>query len=242
MPLTQTAVFFTAYNEANVLGDILDRVDPVYDIYVIDDGSTDSTPDICREHGAGLIRHPVNIGQGNAVLTMFNFVVGTGYRYIVVLDADGQHDPGEIPRFIGALETSGADIAQGSRVLGQNYKEAPLARKIFLKPLTALLNRLTGFHLTDSMCGYRAYRVSTLKRIKHLFSDFKEPEYMVSELWIKFAMAGVSAVEVPIVLTQRRHGVSYKGLFRYGWGVVSTIIRAKLEVYKDNFKSLEQHR
>jgi glycosyltransferase involved in cell wall biosynthesis len=232
------AVFFTAYNEANVIGDVLDRVAKGIDIYVIDDGSVDNTIQVCKQRGVRVIRHPVNIGQGNAVITMFKLAVQTDYQYIAVLDADGQHDASEIPRFIEALEESGADIAQGSRVIGQNYKKAPWARKAFLGPLTYFLNRLTGFQLTDSMCGFRAYRVHSLKKIQHIFNDFKEPEYMASEVWIKFSRAGFSVVEVPIALSERKYGISYKGLFRYGWGVISTILRSRLDLYKDHYKTI----
>ncbi|MCP5045537.1 MAG: hypothetical protein GY940_00075, partial [bacterium] len=125
----------------------------------------------------------------------------------------------------------------GSRIKGNDYKKAPWARKVFLKPLTRLLNRLTGFRLTDSMCGYRAYRVSSLKRIKEIFDDFKEPEYMASEVWIKFSRAGLTVKEVPIALGERKFGFSYKGLFRYGWGVASTIIRSEMDLYKDRYKT-----
>ncbi len=236
--MKETAVFFTADSGAHVVADVLDRVAEDLDIYVIDDGSVDNTPLLCKQHGAKVIRHPINIGQGNAVITMFKWIVRTDYEYIVVMDADGQHDAAEIPVFIAALEEGNADIAQGSRILGKDYKKAPWARKVFLGPLTRLLNRLTGFNLTDSMCGYRAYRVDSLKKIQHIFDDFKEPEYMASEVWIKFSRAGFKVVEVPIALAARKFGFSYKGLFRYGWGVTATILRSKLDIYKDHYKTI----
>jgi glycosyltransferase involved in cell wall biosynthesis len=152
------------------------------------------------------------------------------------MDGDGQHDPEEITLFIKKIEETGADIIAGSRILGSNYKNAPFLRRIFLKPLTWLLNRLTGYTISDSMCGFRAFRGESLRKVSHVFNDMLEPEYIASEMWIKFSHEGLTAAEIPITLADRKHGFSYKGLFRYGWGVISTIIRARMDIWKYKYK------
>ena len=89
-----------------------------------------------------------------------------------------------------------------------------------------------GYKLSDSMCGFRAFRGDSLREMVPIFEQVKEPQYLASEMWIKFSQSGFSATEIPINLGERKKGFSYKGLYRYSWGVISTIIRSKLETYK----------
>jgi len=232
MSKTKVAVFITAYNEEKTIGDVLSLIDDSYDTYVIDDGSNDKTIEIAQQKNAQVIRHPINLGQGVAVITAFKFFLDKDYDIIIEMDGDGQHDPKEIPRFINKMQETGADIIAGSRILGANYKGAPLARRMFLAPLTWLLNKLTGYSVSDSMCGFRAFRGAALKKFGYLFDNMFEPEYIASEMWIKFSKVKLTVANVPITLADRKHGSSYKGLFRYGWGVISTIIRAELDINK----------
>jgi glycosyltransferase involved in cell wall biosynthesis len=233
MPKTnRIAVFITVYNEEKAIAGVLEEISSIFDVYVIDDGSTDGTVEISKKYGAEIISHPVNLGQGSAVITAFKVLLEKNYDFIIEIDGDGQHDPKEIPLFIKKLEKSGVDIVAGSRILGSNYKKAPFARRFFLKPLTFVLNALTGYHISDFMCGFRAFRSSSLKKIRYIFDEMVEPEYIASEMWIRFSGEDLTAGEVPITLSGRKHGFSYKGLFRYGWGVISTIIRAKLTIVK----------
>lgn len=226
------AVFLTVYDEEKLIAGVLEKIDDAYDIYVIDDGSNDRTVEISKKYNAEIISHPINLGQGMAVTTAFKCLLEKDYDFIIEMDGDGQHDPGEIPLFINKLNETAVDIVAGSRILGSNYKEAPLARKLFLKPLTFVLNKLTGYDISDSMCGFRAFRCRSLKKVKYIFEKMVEPEYIASEMWIRFSREGLTVDEVPITLSGRKHGFSYKGLFRYGWGVFSTIIRVKLDLYR----------
>ena len=234
----RVAVFFTVYNEDKIIGDLIKRVPNEYEPFIIDDGSYDKSCEIAKKNGAKVLKHIINIGQGNAVITMFKYLINSDYDYAVVMDGDGQHNPEESIDFIRELEMNkDVDVIQGSRILGKDYKNPPFFRKIFLKPLTRLLNILTGYELTDSMCGYRAYRIKSLKDIGFIFDTFKEPEYMVSELWIKLSYLGLRVREIPIKMHERKIGFSYKGLFRYGWGVFSTILRTKLELLRYDYKN-----
>jgi hypothetical protein len=91
--------------------------------------------------------------------------------------------------------------------------------------VTALVNRITGFSLTDSMCGFRAFRTSSLRRAEPLLERFREPQYLAVEMFIRFAREGFEVSEVPIRLNRRSFGTSHKGFFRYGWGIVLVILR-----------------
>lgn len=230
--MNKVAVFITAYNEGKVLGSVLSQINRDYDVYVIDDGSTDETPAVARKHHASVITHSINLGQGMALLTAFKLLSQKDYDIVIEMDGDGQHDPGDIRKFIQKIAETDTDIVAGSRILGSDYEGAPFARRFFLRPLTWILNKLTGYNISDAMCGFRIFKGKSLKKVEYLFDDMLEPEYIASEMWIKFAKAGLTASEVPIKMAGRKYGFSYKGLFRYGWGVISTIIRTKLETYR----------
>lgn len=212
-------------NEEANIGQVLDRVPEGYDVLILDDGSTDSTVSIAEKYGAKIISHLTNLGQGFAVITSFKVAILNDYDVIIEMDGDGQHDPLEIPKFIKKMEETGADIVVGSRAIGTNYDKAPFFRKTFLPYFTLIINKLSGYNMTDSMCGFRAFRASSLQRVAHIFDDMLEPQYLAAEMFLRFSKEGLTVEEVPINLHDRGFGFSYKGLFRYGWGVTRAIIR-----------------
>lgn len=226
----KTVITIAAYNEEKIIGSVLEQIPSEYDVVVVDDGSTDATRDICRAHGATVVKHVINLGQGAAVLTGFRKALEGNYDYIIEMDGDGQHDPADIPRFIEVMKNDPAtDIVIGSRRLGSSYK-APFFRRTFLPVFTGIINMVTGYRLTDSMSGFRAFRTSSLRRCHSLIDGFLEPQYLASEMFIKFAKEGLSVTEIPIHISSRGFGMSYKGLVRYGWGVTRTIIRTIMQV------------
>lgn len=220
-------VTLAAYNEIKninwVLSGIIERG---YTCILVDDGSSDGTAEAARKMGARVIRHIRNLGQGWGVLTGFKAALREDCDVIVEMDADGQHDPGEIELLVKKLEESQADIVVGSRVLGQNYPNAPFFRKKFLPFFTGIINFLTGYRMTDSMCGFRAFTKSALERAQPVLDDMLEPQYLAAEMFIRFSALGLKVDEVPIHLRDRTSGVSYKGFIRYGWGVLKAILVA----------------
>lgn len=227
--IPKVAVFLTAYNEAPVIGDILDRIDNCYGVFVVDDGSVDKTADICSKKGAKVISHAINLGQGSAGITMFKVACGMDYDFIVHLDADGQHDPAEIEKLVRKAQQDHLDVVVGSRILGSNYEAAPFLRKTFLPYYTWIINKLSGYEMTDAMCGFRAHRVSSLKKVIHIFDQMLEPQYLAAEMFMRFSREGLTVGEVPIHMQNRKKGHSYKGTIRYGWGVLKAIIRTVLD-------------
>jgi glycosyltransferase involved in cell wall biosynthesis len=151
------------------------------------------------------------------------------YDILIEMDGDGQHDPKDIPRFVEELENSDFDIVVGSRILGKDYKTAPFLRRTVLPHLTALINRLTGYQMTNSMCGFRAFRVSSLRKVIKEFENMFEPQYLAAEMFIRFAHSGLTVTEIPIELKERASGRSRKGTLRYGWGVGMAILNTILE-------------
>jgi glycosyltransferase involved in cell wall biosynthesis len=224
----KVVVTIAVLNEAKNLGEVLSAMPADVDVIVVDDGSTDGSVQVCIDHGARVIRHASNLGQGSAVITGFKACLMGDWDYIIEMDGDGQHDPSDIPRFVEALESGGDDIVVGSRILGSDYAGAPFFRRLFLPAYTNVINRASGYQLTDSMCGYRAFRASSLRSVQHIFSEMAEPQYLAAEMFIRFGRENLTVSEIPINMSDRTSGVSRKGLFKYGWGVARAILKTTL--------------
>lgn len=226
------AILTAALNEAKTLAEVFKPISDRYDLFVVDDGSSDDTKAAARKIGARVIRHCINLGQGYAFITGIKAIlenVDTNYDYIIFTDSDGQHDLSEIPKFISKAKTDNLDVIVGSRILGSNYKNAPFLRKTFLPLYTVIINFLTGYQMTDAMCGFRAFNSLAMRRVIHIFDQMLEPQYLASEMFIRFANAGLTVGEVPINLKDREKGQSYKGTLRYGLGVLKAIIRTIMD-------------
>lgn len=223
--MAKVLVTITAYNEERNIEHVLERISKDYDVLLVDDGSSDRTVEFAKKHGCKVAVHPINLGQGPAVITSFKIGIMEGYDVIIEMDGDGQHNPQEIPKFLEVLENSDYDIVVGSRILGKNYKKAPFFRRTFLPYFTSVINKISGYQLTDSMCGFRAFRATSLKKVMPQIENMFELQYLASEMFIRFAKAGLTVTEIPIELSDRLTGKSYKGLFRYGIGVSRAIIK-----------------
>lgn len=148
-------VIIAAFNEERAIAEV---VSPLrhrgYDVVVVDDGSRDSTSTRALDAGAIVIRHPINLGQGAALQTGIEFGIRSGYSLFVTFDADGQHDPGDIPAMVKMLEERGVDVVLGSRFLGGTIGMTP-ARRLLLKAAVAFTRVNTGLALTDAHNGLR---------------------------------------------------------------------------------------
>ena len=233
---TKIAVLITAYNEESNIGEVIDQIDGIYDIYVVNDGSTDRTGEVSREKGAEVIDLPLNLGQGAASIAGYKLINDLDYDYLVKMDGDGQHDPGEIPGLLDAVKNPGVDLVVGSRVLGTNYEQAPRTRSTLLVPLTRVLNFFSGYDITDSMSGFKAYSGDFLPRFVEILDDTLEPRYMATELWLRLARLNTTVKEVPINMRERRAGSSHKGsaLLSYGLGILKTFVRTKLDTMRES--------
>jgi len=186
------------FNEAAHVADVLAEV-RLYspDVLVVDDGSTDATPQLlAAERGVRVLRHEKNRGYGAALQTAFNFAICGGYEVLVTIDCDGQHEPQRIPRFAAAA--ADADIVSGSRYLKhyENDTPAPEARRRINHIVTAELNARLGLNLTDAFCGFKAYRVEALARLSLTETGYAMP----LELWVRAARAGLKIAELPVPL------------------------------------------
>jgi len=167
------------------------------DVLVVDDGSTDRTPELLRNFPTvQVIRHPVNRGYGAGLRSAFERTLEGGYDGLVTLDCDGQHEPSLIPSVAARL--ADADIVSGSRYL-QIFDPAqvpPEERRRINVEVTRWLNECLGLNLTDAFCGFKAYRAPALAKF-----DITDDGYaMPLQVWVQAVEHGLSIVEVPVPL------------------------------------------
>ncbi|HXF82787.1 MAG TPA: glycosyltransferase family 2 protein [bacterium] len=206
-----TLVIIPVFNEARTLARVLDQVRasaPRADILVVDDGSTDGSPQILAGRAdVRTVRHERNRGYGASLITGFARAVAGGYAVAVTIDCDEQHEPARIPDFIAAAEA--ADIVSGSRYLDPTVPgdPPPPDRAQLNREFTALLRTITGYAITDAWCGFKAYRVAALRRLR-----LSEPSYgLPLQVWVQAAYHGLTVRELPVARI-------YKNPERKFWG------------------------
>jgi glycosyltransferase involved in cell wall biosynthesis len=151
-------IVIPAYNESTAIGQVLKslRAAGYHRICVVDDGSKDATSDRALAAGAYVLRHVVNLGQGAALQTGIEFALRQGAEYICTFDADGQHGPEAVRDLLDALQRSGADVALGSRFLG-NAVNMPRGRRLLLKAALLFTRLHARVDVTDTHNGLRLF-------------------------------------------------------------------------------------
>jgi polyprenyl-phospho-N-acetylgalactosaminyl synthase len=195
-------VVIAAFNEGKVIRDVVGGVTKGgWPVVVVDDGSRDDTATAARMPGAIVVRHAINRGQGAALQTGIEYAMRRGARRIVTFDADGQHDPADIPAVITALDD--ADIALGSRFLGK-VEGASGSRMAMLRTATLVSNSMSGMKLTDSHCGLRAFRANVAPELRITQDRMAH----ASELLRKIRTSKLRVVEVPVTIRYTEHSMS----------------------------------
>jgi glycosyltransferase involved in cell wall biosynthesis len=184
------------FNEERTLEGVLQEVRRYSsNILVIDDGSTDRTPELlARQEGIHVITHPKNRGYGAALISAFEYARQSSFDVLVTIDCDGQHQPARIPVLTEAI--SDADIVSGSRYLREFRQDtlAPEDRRVINQTITQELNERFGLHITDAFCGFKAYRTSVLEKFRITETGWGMP----LELWVQAARLGLRILEIGI--------------------------------------------
>jgi glycosyltransferase involved in cell wall biosynthesis len=142
-------------------------------------------------------------------------------QVVVTMDADGQHDPAELPDLVAPVVAGDADYVQGSRFLGR-YDDAGGARDLGIRGFTSVVRLLTGTRITDCTNGYRAVDGASLARLQLV-----EDRFSASEILIQAAGHGLRIREVPVHIRSRDAGESKKPRgFGYAWGFLGAIVRS----------------
>lgn len=185
-----------AYNPGEAIARVLHDVGRYISndhILVVDDGSTDGLAQRLKQARVRVIRHPHNRGKGAALRTAFEYIKNqTSARAAVALDADGQHNPNEIPRFLQAFRERQADLIIGCRAFDPRIM--PLPRIASNRITSALLSLKLGQNIKDSQCGFRLYSRRVIDVIK-LDTAGYETE---SEILIKACRGGLRLEFVPV--------------------------------------------
>ncbi|MBW2966075.1 glycosyltransferase family 2 protein [Candidatus Woesearchaeota archaeon] len=193
-------VVIPAYNEENKIKDVIDKTkEYVQNIVLVDDGSKDNTINIAKETGIKALRHVVNLGKGSALKTGCEFALRKEAKQLIAIDADGQHDPAEIPNFLEALKES--DIVFGYRKL---TKDMPFVLRFGNWFISRAVGLLFGINLRDTQSGYRAFSADTYKKIKWDAQDY----YVESEM---IANAGKNRLKYKEIPIQTIYSDKYKG-------------------------------
>ena len=198
-----------AYNESSTVANVVDELRegaPEFDLLVIDDGSTDETADLGERCGARVLRLPFNLGIGGAVQAGFIYAREHGYDYVAQVDADGQHDPGELRKLVdGMHQPQPVDMVCGSRFLTSDYRyPAPISRRTGIHIFAFLLSRIVSGPVSDPTSGFRLYN----RRAIELFArdyphDFPEVEAVLMLHHHRLRMR-----EVPVRMYERGGGRS----------------------------------
>ena len=190
------SIILPAKNEASALPELLSRLRKRYpqtELIVVDDGSTDSTADIAKAHGARVVRHPYPIGNGAAIKSGARAATGD---ILVFMDGDGQHDVDDIRVLLDKLQT-GFDMVVGAR---NSASQATLGRNVANRLYNRLASWVVGHPIPDLTSGLRAVRADYFREFLHLLPNgFSYP----TTITMAFFRAGYAVAYVPITASKR---------------------------------------
>jgi len=220
----KTTVVIPAFNEGKRIGKVLKSLSKYpYSVIVVNDGSSDNTADIVEKFGqVELITHKKNQGQGAALKSGIRAALKSKSDIIVTFDADGQHRPAEIEKFIEKIE-EGYDVVLGSRFLKKT--KLPIGRKIILKGSILVERILIGIKLTDAHNGFRAFSAKAARKIKINERGMAH----ASEIVYRIKKNNLNYVEVPVNIkysaeTLEKGGNSIKRAFN----ILSKILKWRI--------------
>jgi glycosyltransferase involved in cell wall biosynthesis len=182
-----------AFNEAPRLPALLARIDSEktgLEVVVVDDGSRDATAEVAARAGATVLRHPFNLGYGAGLQTGYKYALEIGAKWLVQMDADGQHDPSDIRRLLAPLERGECDLVIGSRFLEKTSYEMGFTRSLGRRFFVALA-RAFGIRVTDPTSGFQALG----RRVLELYAGDAFPS---------------DYPDVDVLLTAHRHGLAVR--------------------------------
>lgn len=201
----KTILLIPAYNEeANIVATVSKVIDAGYDYVVINDGSSDRTLELCREHDFNVLDLCFNLGIGGAIQAGHKYAYRHGYDIDIQFDGDGQHDVNHVKTIVDAIE-DGNDLVIGSRFISEdNQFKSSLLRRVGIRWLGGVLKTFAHVTVTDATSGFRAVN----RKAMELFSkdypdDYPEPESIAAA-----ARRGLKVKEVPVVMHERQGGSS----------------------------------
>ncbi len=185
MACSSVWVVIPAYNEAQVLGGVLEELldyNRSYNIVVVDDGSSDGTAAVASGFAVHLLVHPVNLGQGASLATGIEYALREKAEIIVTFDSDGQMRPEDVGALVSEVEKSDIDVALGSRFLGSPPSGMSRAKRLTLKLATIFTRLSTGLKLTDTHNGIRAFKAEAIRKVVITQNEMAHASEILSEI------------------------------------------------------------
>ena len=216
-----------AYNESVRIADVIKETKKYVNmVIVVDDGSSDHTAAIATSLQSHVIRHTHNMGKGAALKSGLRECLRHNPDFVVTLDADGQHDPADIPGLLEPLQQNHADVTIGSRFI-DNASSIPSYRQAGLSFIGFLDKYLTNNRIKDTQSGFRAYAKSAL----HVVSEFNSTGYGVETEQLSIIdQYGLRVIELPITIKYRGlTNTSKRHPLRHGTEIVSSILKVVVE-------------
>lgn len=216
-PVGKAIVLIPTYNERENLPLIVGRLRsavPAADVLVLDDGSPDGTGFVADELARSddqvhVLHRSSKQGLGRAYLAGFAWAMERGYDVLVEMDADGSHQPEQLPGLLAALDE--ADLAIGARwVQGGAVENWPAHRKVLSVGANVYTRLMLGMRVNDATAGYRAYRADALRTMGLQGVESQGYCFQI-DLTVRAVRAGLTVVEVPITFVEREIGVSKMG-------------------------------
>ena len=199
-------VVMPARNESESIGPVVAAIKGLYpgiDVVVIDDASTDDTSHVARRAGAKVFRAPINLGYGGAVQAGLKYAHKRGYERVVLMDADGQHDPAYIGTLLDASRDY--DLVIGSRFKGEASYRIPFVRRVGMRVFSRIASALTGQPIHDTSSGFQALRSDVVA----LFAEGAYPvDFPDADMLIWVARHGYRVGEVGVRMHARMAGKS----------------------------------
>jgi glycosyltransferase involved in cell wall biosynthesis len=206
-------VVIPAYNEGSMIGTVVHSVRRAFaNVVVVDDASADHTGPVAQSSGAHVVRHPINLGQGAALQTGFEYALQAGASHIVTFDADGQHHIEDVALMLERLDDSGADLALGSRFLGTT-SGMKQSRRWLLRAAIVFTLLTTGLKLSDCHNGLRVLTAGAARKLTLRQNRMAH----ASEILAKIRKENLRFVEVPVTISytdySRQKGQSFMDAF-----------------------------
>lgn len=221
----KVVVVVPAFNEAEAIRTVIDGILAVNpDVVVVDDGSRDGTAERLEGSGATVLRHMINRGQGAALQTGIEYAVAGGADIVVTFDADGQHDPADIPVLAGPIERGECDVTLGSRFLGRSI-DMPVVRRFVLRTAVLVTRLVSRVQVSDVHNGLRAFSRRAAAELKITLDEMAHASEILEIIHAK----GWKYIEVPVTVRYTRYslakGQRLSAAFRIGIQILMDKLR-----------------
>ena len=213
-----------AFNEGTVVGQVVKSLNSFGTVVVVDDGSSDTTSEVSSAANATVLRHVVNLGQGAALQTGIDYAYRQNADYIVTFDADGQHDPDDIPKLLSVLKESHADIVLGSRFLGTTVGMTATRRSI-LNLARIFTSATSGITTTDVHNGFRVLNRKAAGSIRLAQNRMAHASELISQIKLNNLTYAEGPVTIRYTNYSRAKGQRTSAMFTILFDLFTAFLR-----------------